>query len=92
MGTQSVQYRPDNSKAFVVVEGFFRAHIGGNQDRDDDVAKLFSGSGTHYTPHRLHHIDLGIPGRQKENGIQGRYVHPFGKTAHIRQNTTLIAI
>ncbi|KXW57373.1 hypothetical protein FEMY_21000 [Ferrovum myxofaciens] len=61
----------------------FHAHR--DHHGQDDITQFLAGGITHHTPHRLHHIHLGIARGQEQYRIQSRDIHPFGETAHIAQ-------
>ena len=92
MRAQGIENCPDNGKTLVVVERFFRRHMGRNEDGNNDVAEFLSRSRAHDAPHGLHHVDLGIAGRKKQHRIQRRHVHAFGKAAHIGQDAAFVAV
>ena len=92
MRPQGIEDCPDNGKALVVVERFFRRDIGRNEDGNNDVAEFLSRSRAHDAPHGLHHVDLGIAGRKKQHRVQRGHVHAFGKAAHIGQDAAFVAV
>ena len=62
MRPQCVQDGPHDAKAVAFVKSLFRAHGFRDDNGDDNVAILFSGSFPHHAPDRLNDVNLGIPG------------------------------